>query len=106
MPKLTLQNLFSQEIFVQIDQNVLQAIQQTGLDWMHACGAKGRCTTCRLVVLKGIEFFGPLSSAEEKFRNEGRLKENERLLCQTTLTGDVIGNVPEQTKFPHIHYSG
>jgi len=105
MPKLKVQNLFEQEVFVMPGQKVLAAIQETGLDWMHACGKKGRCTTCRIIVLEGIEAFGNLSPAEEKFRQLQRLKENERLTCQCTLTGDAVGRIPEGTKFPHMKYS-
>jgi len=106
MPKLMVQNLFQKEVFVLSGQNVLAAIQDLGLDWMHACGKKGRCTTCRIIVLQGLEAFGDLSPAEQRFRQLGRLRENERLTCQCTLTGDAVGKIPEGTKFPHLEYSG
>ncbi len=106
MPILRIQNLFGERINVLAGQTVLQAIQAAGIDWMYACGAKGRCTTCRLIVMTGQVYFGPLSTAELKFRSQGRLQENERLLCQCTLTGgDASGRIPEQTKFPHVVYS-
>jgi 2Fe-2S ferredoxin len=107
MPILRIQNLFGERINVSTGQTVLQAIQAAGIDWMYACGAKGRCTTCRLIVTEGQVYFTPLSTAEQKFRSQGRLQENERLLCQSMLTGgEVAGRVPEQTKFPHVVYSG
>ena len=40
---------------------------------MHACGAKGRCTTCRLQVLAGQENLSPLTAAELRYRAAGRL---------------------------------
>ncbi|PIQ20149.1 MAG: hypothetical protein COW65_16695 [Cytophagales bacterium CG18_big_fil_WC_8_21_14_2_50_42_9] len=106
MPKLMVQNLFQKEVFVLPGQNVLAAIQELGLDWMHACGKKGRCTTCRIIVLQGMEAFGDLSPAEQRFRQLGRLRENERLTCQCALTGDAVVKIPEGTKFPHLEYSG
>ncbi len=106
MPILRIQNLFGKAINVATGQTVLQAILESGLDWMHACGAKGRCTTCRLVVTAGERHLTALTAAEQKFRNQNRLKDNERLLCQCMLpSGEVNGYIPEQTKFPHITYS-
>lgn len=106
MPIVKILNLFGKAINVAAGQTVLQAIQAAGIDWMHACGAKGRCTTCRLLVTDGFLHFSPLTAAEQKYRLQNRLKENERLLCQCMLpAGEVSGYVPEQTKFPHVNYS-
>ena len=106
MPKLTVQNLSQLEVKVAQGQTLLKALQEQGNDWMHACGGKGRCTTCRIIVLQGLEHFGPLTEAEIRYRNKGRLQVNERLTCQCTLeNGDAIGKVPEQTKLPHLSYS-
>ncbi|MCJ8166943.1 (2Fe-2S)-binding protein [Pontibacter sp. E15-1] len=106
MPKLTVQNLAQLQVKIEPGQTLLQALQAQGTDWMHACGGKGRCTTCRIIVLQGIEHFGPLTVAETRYREKGRLKENERLACQCTLAhGDASGKVPEQTKLPHLNYS-
>lgn len=106
MPKLTVQNLAQLEVKVAPGQMLLQALQAQGNDWMHACGGKGRCTTCRIIVLQGLEHFGPLTEAETRYRSRGRLQENERLTCQCTLeSGDATGKVPEQTKLPHLTYS-
>jgi 2Fe-2S ferredoxin len=105
MPKLIVQNLFDKEVYVAPGQKVLTALQQAGIDWMYACGAKGRCTTCRIIVEEGMAGFGPLSPAEESYREQNRLQENERLTCQCVLSQDARGRVPEQTKFPHMNYS-
>ncbi|MDX5420432.1 MAG: (2Fe-2S)-binding protein [Hymenobacteraceae bacterium] len=106
MPKLTVQNLANLEVEVAPGQTLLKALQAQGVDWMHACGGKGRCTSCRIIVAQGMEHFGPLTAAETRYRERGRLKDNERLTCQCTLTGgEVAGRVPEQTKLPHMKYS-
>ncbi|MDX5444241.1 MAG: (2Fe-2S)-binding protein [Hymenobacteraceae bacterium] len=105
MSNLIVQNLANCNINVPENVTILKALQQTGIDWMHACGAKGRCTTCRIIVLEGMENISALSAAEVRFRDLGRLKLNERLTCQCTLTGDVCGRVPEQTKLPHMSYT-
>ena len=106
MPKLRVQNLANLEVEVAEGQTLLKALQAQGTDWMHACGGKGRCTSCRIIVQDGQQHFAPLTAAEIRYRERGRLKDNERLTCQCTLTGgEVTGKVPEQTKLPHISYS-
>ena len=106
MPMLTVQNLSDLKVKVEEGQTLLKAIQAQGADWMHACGGKGRCTTCRIIVTKGLEHFAPLTDSELRYRSNGRLKDNERLTCQCTLAdGDASGKVPEQTKLPHMNYS-
>ncbi|MFD2512964.1 2Fe-2S iron-sulfur cluster-binding protein [Pontibacter locisalis] len=106
MPKLTVQNLANLEVKVGEGQTLLKALQSQHIDWMHACGGKGRCTSCRIIVLQGMEHLGPLTESEVRYRNNSRLKDNERLTCQCTLAaGDATGKVPDQTKLPHLTYS-
>lgn len=106
MPNITVQNLHDLQVEVAPSQTLLKALQAAGIDWMHACGGKGRCTTCRIVVQEGMEHFGPLTDSEERYRSNGRLQTNERLTCQCTLvTGDAQGRVPRQTMLPHMKYS-
>ncbi|WP_299822532.1 2Fe-2S iron-sulfur cluster-binding protein [uncultured Pontibacter sp.] len=106
MPILTVQNLSNLKVKVEEGQTLLKALQAAGMDWMHACGGKGRCTTCRIIVAQGLEHFGPLTESEMRYRSNSRLKDNERLTCQCTLaTGNATGKVPEQTKLPHMSYS-
>jgi 2Fe-2S ferredoxin len=105
MPTLTVQNLPAAPVSVPPGATVLAALQAAGHDWMHACGAKGRCTTCRLHVLSGADLLTPPSDAELRYRALGRLLPTERLTCQTRLpAGDVVGRVPEPVQFPHVTY--
>lgn len=106
MPELIVQNLAGREVKVAQGQTLLKALQAAGIDWMHACGGKGRCTSCRVIVLQGLDNFGPLTAAELRYRENGRLKGNERLTCQCMLAhGNATGKVPEQTKLPHMTYT-
>ena len=75
------------------------------LDWMHSCGGKGRCTTCRVVIVEGMSNLQPPTEAELKYRRQGLLKTNERLTCQAKIAGDIVISVPDDCKLPHIHYS-
>jgi 2Fe-2S ferredoxin len=105
MPTLTVQNLPA-IVSVPTGSTLLAALHAAGHDWMHACGAKGRCTTCRIMLVSGAEALTPPTAAELRYQAAGRLQPNERLTCQTRLPeGDVTGRVPEATKLPHVQYA-
>jgi 2Fe-2S ferredoxin len=105
MVKIVIENLEQKEIIVN-DPNkpVLRIIQEAGIDWMTDCGGKGRCTTCRAIVIAGDENLTPNSPAELKYRSQGLLYPNERLMCQVRAKGDLVLRVPEETKLPHMRY--
>ncbi|MCB2379363.1 (2Fe-2S)-binding protein [Hymenobacter sp. BT635] len=105
MPTLTVQNLPGAVVSVPAGATLLAALQAAGHDWMHACGAKGRCTTCRLEVVGGLDSLTPPTDAELRYRAAGRLLPHERLTCQTRLPeGEVLGRVPRATMLPHLRY--
>jgi 2Fe-2S ferredoxin len=105
MPLLTIANLPGAAVEVPPGATLLAALQAAGYDWMHACGAKGRCTTCRLQVRAGFENLSPPTEAELRYRAAGRLLPDERLTCQTRLpAGEVTGRAPRATQLPHLRY--
>ena len=105
MPLLTILNLSGARVEVAADESLLAALQRAGIDWMHACGAKGRCTTCRIQLTAGLEHLASLTAAEERYRTAGRLRDDERLTCQARLpAGAAEGRVPTATQLPHLHY--
>ena len=102
---LTIQNLPAAPLAVPAGTTLLAAIQGAGYDWRHACGARGRCTTCRVQVLAGAENLTPLTDPERRYRAAGRLLPTERLTCQARLFGGaVVGRVPDAAKLPHVQY--
>lgn len=107
MPTLTVQNLPGDSINVAAGQTLLQALHAAGHDWMHACGGRGRCTTCRIELIDGAESLAPPTAHELRYLSTGRLAPHCRLTCQAqALTGEVVGRVPEATKLPHVVYLG
>ena len=105
MTLLTIENLPGAAVSVPAGATLLAALQAAGHDWMHACGAKGRCTTCRLQLCAGQENLSPRTAAELRYQAAGRLLPNERLTCQAQLpAGNATGRVPEATKLPHVRY--
>ncbi|MDN3204846.1 2Fe-2S iron-sulfur cluster-binding protein [Algoriphagus sediminis] len=107
MPKVIIENLFELEIETNdADRKVIDLIHENGIDWMHACGKKGRCTTCKMIMVSGEENLSPMNEFEKRFYELGRLKNGERLACQSILKKKQIKmRVAENNKFPHIRYS-
>ncbi|MEI9919655.1 MAG: 2Fe-2S iron-sulfur cluster-binding protein [Bacteroidota bacterium] len=106
MVKIVIENLAQKEIIINDPAKpVLRLIQESGTDWMTGCGGKGRCTTCRAIVVAGAENLTPISPAETKYRDLGLLLPNERLMCQARTKGDLVLRVPDDSKLPHMKYS-
>ena len=107
MVQICIQNLGNRRIdSTDTSRKVIEIIHESGKDWMHACGKKGRCTTCKLIVVAGMENLSELTDREKVFLNQGRIKSEERLACQTVLeAGSLHVRVAEQNKFPHLNYS-
>ncbi|MEP1034303.1 2Fe-2S iron-sulfur cluster-binding protein [Ekhidna sp.] len=105
MPTVVIANLKSKSIHCEDKRESLLNILLTATDWMHACGAKGRCTTCKVKIITGMDHLTPRTKAEEHYSKLNKLRENERLTCQTFLGGDVTIEVPLETQLPHLTYS-
>lgn len=107
MPRIVIQNLGNLHIDSEHRaRKVIEIIHENGTDWMHACGKKGRCTTCKMVVIQGLDRLSAETERELFYRSQKRLQTNERLACQCTLEeGELIIRVAEINKFPHLHYT-
>ena len=105
MALLKIENLPAGSVPVLAGATLLAALHAAGHDWMHACGAKGRCTTCRVQLRAGAENLSPLTAAELRYQAAGRLLPDERLACQARLpAGEAVGRVPDATQLPHVRY--
>ena len=107
MSRIVIQNLFNRTIYSEVDdRKVIDLIHENGIDWMHACGKKGRCTTCKIILIQGEENLSEMTDRELDFAAQGRLQAEERLACQAILhSGDIRVKVANINKFPHIQYS-
>jgi len=106
MAVIVIKNLTEKTLEVQdFSKTLLRHIQKNALDWMHACGGKGKCTTCKVIILQGEENLEPKTMAELKYESQGLLMGNERLACQVKITGDVRIEIPDEGKLPHVKYS-
>lgn len=109
---LEIKNLDSKTILLSEKKTILQSIGENHIDWMQACGAKGRCTTCKMVVLEGGAYLSELTEIEKKMIELKKIRKNERLACQThpqkeiiTATKLIVVEVPKIYQLPHIYYN-
>ena len=106
MGRVLIKNLYNKALDLSACQHsLLHCLLDSGLDWMHACGGKGRCTTCKVQVLEGMASLSALSPAEIRYRERNLLLNDERLSCQVRLLGDIVIQIPEESQLPHIRYS-
>jgi len=105
MPTITIENLASKTIECEGNSEKLLHILLAHTDWMHACGGKGNCTSCKAIVRRGMEHLGERSPAEIKFIKLNKLQSDERLCCQVMVMGDVVIAVANEFKLPHLKYT-
>jgi len=68
---------------------VLSASLGERIDHAHACGGRGRCTTCRVIVEAGAAHCPAPSAAESEALALNGLEPPIRLACQLAPVGDV-----------------
>ena len=73
-------------VTVEAGTRLVNAIESSGVDILHACGGNARCTTCRVEFIAGEP--ARMTKAEQ-----GKLAEKGltgvRLSCQITCDGDM-----------------
>ncbi|WP_293337262.1 adenylate/guanylate cyclase domain-containing protein [Microcoleus sp. CAWBG58] len=72
------------------DDIILEASLRAGIPHTHACGGSARCSTCRVLIVEGLEFCSPRNSAEDDLANKLRLDPEIRLACQTQVAGGKV----------------
>ncbi len=107
MSQIVIENLFNYTINTNADsRKVIELIHENGIDWMHACGKKGRCTTCKIIIKSGEENLSAPTEREQEFFRLKRLQPGERLACQAEMIkGELRVRVASANKFPHLTYS-
>jgi len=77
-------------ISIDKEQTLLDASLQAGIPHFHACGGKGKCTTCRIMVLEGEENLSRPNKKETKLRESIRMTSSIRLACQTKVLREPV----------------
>ncbi|MGH8946625.1 MAG: adenylate/guanylate cyclase domain-containing protein [Acidimicrobiia bacterium] len=78
------------EIVTQPGESILEASLRAGLSHTHVCGGNARCSTCRVLVLEGLQHCPPRNTAESAIAERLGFSPEIRLACQTVVAGDVL----------------
>lgn len=70
-------------------ETILQTSLRVGIPHTHVCGGNARCSTCRVIILDGLENCSQRNSREQGLANRLHFTPQIRLACQTSITGDV-----------------
>ena len=77
------------KIKISEDETILTASLRKEIPHLNACGGMGRCSTCRVEVLSGLEFCSKKTKEEITLSKRLNLPETIRLACQTKVSGDL-----------------
>jgi len=69
-------------IDLQKDATLLESIRAAGIPHAAVCGGRGRCSTCRVRISKGLEHLPPPDEAERKVLSRITESPSVRLACQ------------------------
>ena len=72
------------------DATILEASLGAGLPHIHECGGHGRCSTCRVAIVSGLDECTARTPAERALAERLGFPTEVRLACQTRVTGDVV----------------
>jgi len=71
------------------DSSILEATLAASINHTHACGGQGKCSTCRVSVMKGIQNCSPRNAAEQAIADKLNFPKEIRLACQTEISGNI-----------------
>jgi 2Fe-2S ferredoxin len=77
-------------------ESILDVCLNFGIHLEHACGGNCACTTCHVIVTKGMENLSELDEDEEgdRLQMAPGLTLKSRLGCQCVVEGDVEVQIP------------
>lgn len=77
-------------------ESILDVCLNFGIHLEHACGGNCACTTCHVIVTKGMENLSELDEDEEgdRLQMAPGLTLRSRLGCQCVVEGDVEVQIP------------
>ena len=77
------------DIEISDDETILTASLRNNVPHLNACGGIGKCSTCRISIIDGIENCQTPNKIEKELADKISLPKDVRLACQTKVTGDV-----------------
>ena len=78
-----------QTVMVPLGSTILDASRVAGFPHAAVCGGRGRCSTCRVLIVDGFHTLPPAGAAERQVLASVRAAPDVRLACQTRPTTHV-----------------
>ena len=72
-----------QDVDIRPTETILQASLRAGIPHTHVCGGEARCSTCRVLIVEGLEHCGPRNAREQALATRLGFDAAIRLACQT-----------------------
>jgi len=99
------------EIEVNEGETILLASLRAGIMHAHLCGGSARCSTCRVIILDGLENCAPRNPQEQAIADMLRFDPKVRLACQTVVTGNVklrrlVTDILEDVELTSLYIAG
>ncbi|MDN5213354.1 adenylate/guanylate cyclase domain-containing protein [Fulvivirgaceae bacterium BMA12] len=82
-------------ITVSPEETILEASLKADIRHPHVCGSNARCSSCRVVVERGIENCSERSEEAGRVATKLGFGPELRLACQTTVKGDIAIRKPK-----------
>ncbi|MEO1054854.1 MAG: adenylate/guanylate cyclase domain-containing protein [Bacteroidota bacterium] len=79
----------NKEVSITPEETILDASLKAEIKHAHACGGKGNCSTCRVIITKGIEYLEERTEKEQRLSEKLGFDDCIRLACQTRVNGTV-----------------
>ena len=82
-----------------LPESFLDVAMNLGVPLEHACGGSCACTTCHLIIRKGMENLSEMQDDEaDRLDTAWDLTTSSRLGCQAIVKGDVVAEFPMYTR--------
>jgi len=82
-----------------LPESFLDVAMNCGISLEHACGGSCACTTCHLIIRKGMENLSEEQDNElDRLDTAWDLTTSSRLGCQAVIKGDVVAEFPMYTR--------
>jgi len=77
--------------------SILEVALANEIPLNHSCGGMGSCTTCLVVIKKGLEKLTSRAELEQEHANIRGFQDHERLACQTSAADGLVVAIPSES---------
>ncbi len=82
-----------------LPESFLDVAMNAGIHLEHACGGSCACTTCHVIIRKGMQHLSEMEDMEaDRLDTAWDLTTESRLGCQAVIRGDVVCELPMYTR--------